>query len=70
MWCINLSNLVTGVLWFLVVANFVGAIYLTFAHFNTDYWQAKQRFRIVDSENDIAGLKVDVKYLMKKEKEK
>jgi hypothetical protein len=66
-WCINLSNLATGVLWILVVFNFVVCIFHIFSVQSIDYWQTKLRTRVEMNEIDITDMKVDVEYLMKKE---
>jgi len=66
MWCINLSNLVKGILWLLVITNSAVIIWLIFAHFSMEYWQTKHRCRIADNERDITNLKISVERLEKK----
>ena len=63
MWCINLGNLASGILWFLVVIVSIIVVYLIFTTRDTDYWQRKLRNRVSSNEMDINGLKVDVNFL-------
>jgi len=67
MWCINLSNLATWVLWVLAAASFVGVVCLMISVHYLEIMIAMWKQRIWANENDIASLKVDVRYSMKKE---
>lgn len=60
MWCINLSNLWTWVLWILVVASFGGVICLIFAVRCTELCYEMWKKRTQANEIDIDRLKVDV----------
>ena len=60
MWCINLSNLATGILWFLAIASFGGVICLIFAVRCTELCYEMWKKRIQENESDIASLRVDV----------
>ena len=57
MWCINLSNLATGILWTLLIANTIAVIWLVTVACSAEYWQAKLRDRVEDCENNIEYLK-------------
>lgn len=69
MWCINLSNLATGILWFLAIASFGGVICLIFAVRCTETMHEMYRKRVQANEHDIGNLKVDVEWRAPKEKE-